>query len=155
VFQLLVTAAPEGRVRVTVQPLMAFAPAVTLMVATKPPVHALTDTDAAQPPGGGGLDGEPGDELELDGDPGCDPGWELGGSLGDWPRFGVVQSLHSARLPCARAEIRIAPGAVPVRSRCFWMFCCNGVRHSDRLAQCEPSWTSDQYVMLSAAPSAR
>jgi hypothetical protein len=60
------------------------------------------------------------------------------------PRVGVCQSRHSDRLPLALDEILIAPAALPVFSRNFWMFCCSGVRHSDLLAQWLPSWTSDQ-----------
>jgi len=36
----------------------------------------------------------------------------------------------------------------------FAMYCCSGVRHSGRTAQWVPSCTSDQYEMLSPAPSA-
>jgi hypothetical protein len=70
------------------------------------------------------------------------------------PSVGVVQVRHSAKLPDALLEIRIVPAAVPVRSRYFWMCCCSGVRHSARLAQWEPSWTSDQYVRLPCTPRA-
>jgi hypothetical protein len=64
--------------------------------------------------------------------------------VGPSERVGVVQSRHCARFPAALLEIRIEPAALPVFSRNFWMFCCNGVRHSERLAQWLPSWTSDQ-----------
>ncbi len=50
-------------------------------------------------------------------------------------RVGVCQSLHSDKLPCALDEILIAPGALPVFSKNFWMFCCRGVLHSGLLAQ--------------------
>ncbi len=67
-----------------------------------------------------------------------------GGVVGPSVRVGVCQSRHSARLPALRLEIRNVPAALPVFSRNFWMFCCSGVRHSDRAAQWVPSWTSDQ-----------
>jgi hypothetical protein len=118
-----------GRVTSTVQPVSAVAPAVTRMVVTKPPFHWLTDAAAVHPAGGGGV-------------------------VPPSVRVGVCQSRHSARLPCLRLEIRNVPAELPVPSRYFWMCCCSGVRHSDRDAQCVPSWTSDQYVMFGPAPSA-
>ena len=146
-FQVLVTVAPAGSVSPTFQPLVPAAPAVTLTVATKPPVQALTDTEAVHPPPGTG-------ELGV-GELGTGPlgEGELGeGELGEGElelggvdvRTGVCQSRHSARFPAARLEIRNVPAADPVRSRNFWMCCCSGVRHSARLAQWLPSWTSDQ-----------
>jgi hypothetical protein len=119
-FQALVTLAPDGRVAATVQPLTGDEPAVTRIVATNPSVHWLVDTDAEQPLGGGG------------------------GVVGPPVRAGVCQSRHSARFPAFLPEIQKAPGALPVFSRCFWMFCCKAVRHSGLAAQWLPSWMSDQ-----------
>ena len=86
-FQELVMVAPEGSVSATDQPFTGEDPAVTRTVATKPPVQALTDTEAEQAPvGGGGLVG----------------GGLVGGSLGGGVpplRVGVVQSTQSARRP--------------------------------------------------------
>lgn len=56
-FHTLVTAAPEGRPAVTVQPFNGAEPADTRTVATNPPVHWFTDTDAEQAPVGGGVVG--------------------------------------------------------------------------------------------------
>ncbi|WP_437079579.1 hypothetical protein [Streptomyces sp. enrichment culture] len=36
------------------------------------------------------------------------------------------------------------PEEPPESSRNFWMFRWSGVRHSERAAQCVPSWMSDQ-----------
>ena len=46
----LVTVAPDGSGSVTAQALVPLAPAVTWTVATNPPCHWLSDTDAVQPP---------------------------------------------------------------------------------------------------------
>ncbi|GFJ76169.1 hypothetical protein Phou_003490 [Phytohabitans houttuyneae] len=54
VFHALVIVAPDGRVIATRQPLVPLEPAVTRTVATKPPVHELSDTVAVQPPVPGG-----------------------------------------------------------------------------------------------------
>jgi hypothetical protein len=100
-------------------------------VATNPPVHWFREPDAEQPPPVGGLVGGVVGDV-------------VGSVVGPSDSVGVDQSRQSARLPAARLEILITPGALPVFSRNFWMFCCNGVRHSGRTAQWLPSWMSDQ-----------
>ncbi len=50
VLQLLVTAAPDGSVTPTFQPLSAAEPALTVTVVTKPPVQALFENVAVQAP---------------------------------------------------------------------------------------------------------
>ncbi|MFC7763011.1 hypothetical protein ACFQY4_36875 [Catellatospora bangladeshensis] len=154
-FQSWVMVWPEARVQVTVQPLIAEAPAVTVISPWKPPGQELTVRNAApQVPVGGGGDGG-GDEGGGEDGGGEDGGGEDGTVEGDGEfgggevggpssRVGVVQSRQSARLPDFRLEIRMTPAALPVLSRNFCRFCCSGVRHSLRTAQCVPSATSDQ-----------
>lgn len=48
-FQVLVTLDPPGGFMLTVHPLVPADAAVTRTVATKPPVHGLSDTDAVRP----------------------------------------------------------------------------------------------------------
>src|SRR5690349_5471591 len=145
---------PLARVQRTVQPLTPAAPAVTVTSPWKPPCHEPTvRNEALQAPAGGGLvgGGLVGGGLVGGGDVG---GGDVGGGLvggGDVESVGVVQSRQSARLPCLSDEMRIVPGSLPVRRRNLRRFCCSGVFHSGRTAQCVPSWTSDQYVMLSPA----
>src|SRR5687768_9755480 len=112
-FQALVIVAPAGNVRPTVQPLIGDAPAVTRIVATKPPFHWLSDTEAEQPVGGGGVvgGGVVGGGVVGGGvvGGGVVGGGVVGGGVGPSVRVGVVQSLHSARLPAFRLEIRKVP----------------------------------------------
>ncbi|GIE16011.1 hypothetical protein Afe05nite_78510 [Paractinoplanes ferrugineus] len=56
-FHVLVTAVPEGRVSPVVQPLSGVEPAVTRTVATKPPFHWLSVTEALHPAPVGGVVG--------------------------------------------------------------------------------------------------
>ena len=69
-FHELVMAVPAGRVSPTDQPVIGDEPAVTLTVATKPPVQELSETVAEQPPGWFGVlgDGDDGDGPGPDGD---------------------------------------------------------------------------------------
>ena len=76
---------------------------------------------------GGGEDGGGDEDGGADGEDGVPP-----------VSVGVCQSRQSARLPAFRLEILNTPAALPVFSRNFWRFCCNGVRHSGRTAQCVP-----------------
>src|ERR1041384_7655301 len=102
---------PAGSVSPTLQPFTPAAPAVTRTVATKPPVHALTEAVAEHAPPGGGVVG----------------GGVVGGGVGVVPlRVGADQSTQSARRPWARLEMRVTPGSLPVLSRCLRMFCCSG-----------------------------
>src|SRR5437016_53631 len=63
-FHVLVTVAPDGRTMVTVQCVIALAPAVTLMLVVKPPGNWLSDSAAVQPPGGGGFVGVVDGDIE-------------------------------------------------------------------------------------------
>src|SRR3712207_3916352 len=122
---------------VTVQPLIGDAPAVTLTVATKPPVHWFSDTVAVQPPGC------------------CDVVVVVVVVVvvspvvvvvvvvlvGPVPKVGVVQSRHWARLPVALLCMFTPPVKVPVLRRNLLTACWSGVRHSARLAQWLPSVT--------------
>jgi len=154
--QIWVMVCEPGQVQFTVQPLTGEFPARTVTSPCQPPDQALTARIVAEhapftPPDGEGLG--LGDGLGLVfglplGD-GLGLGERVGLGLGlgeglESDRVGVVQSLHCDRLPDFLEEIRNTPGVLPVFSRNFWMFCCSGVRHSDRVAQWVPSWTSDQ-----------
>jgi hypothetical protein len=142
---MLVMLAPDGRVMVTVQRLTGVDPAVTRTVATKPPVHWLIDAVATQPPpvGGGVVGGGVVGGGSVGG--GVVGGGVVGGGVaGPSARTGVCQSRQSANRPSALLEIRITPGSFPVFNRNFRMLFCRGPRHSGRLAQWVPSWTSDQ-----------
>ncbi|MFE9101932.1 hypothetical protein [Actinomadura geliboluensis] len=112
----------------TVQPLTGDDPAVTRAVATNLPVHWLVATVAVQPPSAGGAEGPS-------------------------ERIGVCQSRHWERSSALLPAI-LKPQVEPPERRNCWMFARSGACHSDRVAQWVPSWTSDQYVMLSPAPSA-
>ena len=98
VFHELVTAEPLGMGTETDQPLIADEPAVTRTVVTKPPVQALFETVAVQPPGtgddedGGGVEGEDGG---VEGEDGGVEG-EDGGV--DVPLWNWVKKLHTTGL---------------------------------------------------------
>ena len=135
-FHVLVTAAPAGKARVTAQPRIAGEPAVTFTLAVKPPCHWFTDTDAEQPLVGGVDEGV--DEGVVEGVvEGVDEGVVEG--VGPPARVGVCQVLHWDKSPSAKGEILNTPGALPVLSKNFWMFCCRGAVHSGRRSQWLPS----------------
>jgi hypothetical protein len=103
----------------TVQPLMVDDPAVTVTVATYPPFHWFSEIDAEQPPGCGGVDGEP--EPGLDGDDGSGPGplafrpmnaiaiaaWPLSGRL--WPTPCNEMPSTGACTPVPPYRVRVQP----------------------------------------------
>src|SRR5439155_20218625 len=99
---------------------------VTVKVDVNPVFHAFMSSRTAHPPGGGG--GLPVVVVVVL--------LVVVEVVVPSESVGVVQSLQSARLPAFRLEIRNTPVEVPVFSRNFWRFCCNGVRHSGRTAQC-------------------
>src|SRR5262249_41721622 len=78
-----------------------------------------------------------------------------GGVLVAPDSVGVVQLRHCDRFPALLGAIRNVLVVLPLFFRNFCRYACIGAFHSLRIAQWVVFVTSDQYEMLSIAPSAR